>query len=173
MADQQILTSTLVELADTLVDDFDVVDLLTLLTDRCLEAFDVQAAGLMLAAPLGSDLRVMASSSAAMHDLEVFEVQASDGPCIDCYRTGAPCSMWCSATRRSGGRCSRRLRWRLDSVRCRPYQCACVAPPSEPSTCFARPAAPWTTPNCPPHARSPTSRPSPSSSTTPQLTPAT
>lgn len=88
MADQNILTSTLVELADTLVDDFDVVDLLTLLTDRCLDAFDVQAAGLMLAAPIGSDLRVMASSSAAMHDLEVFEIQASDGPCIDCYRTG-------------------------------------------------------------------------------------
>lgn len=43
MADQDALTRTLVELADTLVDDFDVVDLLTLLTDRCVEAFDVQA----------------------------------------------------------------------------------------------------------------------------------
>ena len=90
MADQEVLTRTLVELADTLVDDFDVVDLLTLLTDRCLEAFDVQAAGLMLAAPMGGDLRVMASSSATMRDLELYEVQASDGPCIDCYRTGEP-----------------------------------------------------------------------------------
>jgi GAF domain-containing protein len=86
MADQNILTSTLVELADTLVDDFDVVDLLTLLTERCLDAFDVQAAGLMLAAPMGGDLRVMASSSAKMRDLELFEIQSSDGPCIDCYR---------------------------------------------------------------------------------------
>ena len=90
MANQNILTSTLVELADTLVDDFDVVDLLTFLTDRCLDAFDVQAAGLMLAAPMGSDLRVVASSSAAMRDLEVFEIQASEGPCIDCYRSGDP-----------------------------------------------------------------------------------
>ena len=88
--DQNLVTSTLVELADTLVDDFDVVDLLTLLTDRCLDAFDVQAAGLMLAAPLGGDLRVMASSSAQMHNLEVFEIQASDGPCIDCYTSGEP-----------------------------------------------------------------------------------
>lgn len=89
MADQEVLTRTLVELADTLVDDFDVVDLLSLLTDRCLEAFDVQAAGLMLAAPMGGELRVMASSSATMRDLELYEIQASDGPCIDCYRTEA------------------------------------------------------------------------------------
>lgn len=88
MADQDALTRTLVELADTLVDDFDVVDLLTLLTDRCVEAFDVQAAGLMLAAPMGGSLRVMASSSATMRSLELYELQASEGPCMDCYRTG-------------------------------------------------------------------------------------
>jgi GAF domain-containing protein len=90
MATQEVLTRTLVELADTLVDDFDVVDLLTLLTDRCVETFDVDDAGLMLAAPMGGDLRVMASSSAAMRDLEVYELQASEGPCLDCYRSGEP-----------------------------------------------------------------------------------
>ena len=78
------------ELADTLVDDFDVVDLLTLLTDRCVEVFEVGAAGLMLAAPSGGDLRVMASSSEAMRDLELYEIQASEGPCLDCYRSGEP-----------------------------------------------------------------------------------
>jgi GAF domain-containing protein len=50
---------------------------------------DVGAAGLMLAAPDG-DLRVIASSSEAMRVLELFELQAAEGPCLDCYRTGEP-----------------------------------------------------------------------------------
>jgi GAF domain-containing protein len=82
------LASTLVELADTLVADFDVVELLTLVADRCVEVLDIDAAGLMLAAD--GELRVMASSSEAMRVLELFEVQAQEGPCLDCYRTGAP-----------------------------------------------------------------------------------
>ena len=81
--------TTLVELADTLVADFDVVELLSLLADRCVEVLDVRAAGLMLVAPDG-DLRVMASSSEAMRVLELFELQAQEGPCLDCYRSGAP-----------------------------------------------------------------------------------
>jgi transcriptional regulator with GAF, ATPase, and Fis domain len=76
-------------LADTLVADFDVVELLTLLTDGCVDVLDVGAAGLMLAAPEG-DLRVMASSSEAMRVLELFELQSQEGPCLDCYRTGQP-----------------------------------------------------------------------------------
>ena len=89
MAREAIIGQTLVELADTLVADFDVVELLTRLTDRCVEVFDVTAAGLMLAAPAG-DLRVMASSSEAMRVLELFELQAQEGPCLDCFRTGRP-----------------------------------------------------------------------------------
>jgi GAF domain-containing protein len=83
------LARTLVELADTLVADFDVVELLTLLTDRCVEVLDVGAAGLMLLAPDG-DLRVMASSSETMRVLELFELQAREGPCLDCYLSGRP-----------------------------------------------------------------------------------
>ena len=89
MTREAALARTFVELADTLVDDFDVVDLLTRLADRCVEVLDVEAAGIMLAAPDGP-LRVMASSSDAMRVLELFEIQAQEGPCLDCHRTGAP-----------------------------------------------------------------------------------
>lgn len=87
MTRESVLARTLVELADTLVDEFDVVDLLMLLADRCVEVLDVQAAGIMLATPDGQ-LRVMASSSEAMRVLELFETQAQEGPCFDCYHTG-------------------------------------------------------------------------------------
>lgn len=83
------LARTMVELADTLVADFDVIELLTLLADRCVDVLDVDAAGLMLTSADG-ELRVMASSSAAMHLLELFELQSQEGPCLDCYRTGRP-----------------------------------------------------------------------------------
>jgi GAF domain-containing protein len=89
MPREALLARALVELADTLVEDFDIVELLALLTDRCIDVLDVEAAGLMLAAPAG-DLRVMASSSETMHVLELFEVQSQEGPCLDCYRTGHP-----------------------------------------------------------------------------------
>ncbi len=89
MPRESLLARTFVELADSLVDDFDVVELLTRLADRCVELFDVDAAGLMLVAPDG-DLRVMASSSEAMRVLELFELQAYEGPCLDCHRTGHP-----------------------------------------------------------------------------------
>ena len=89
MTGEAALARTFVELADTLVDDFDVVDLLTRLADRCVEVLDVEAAGIMLAAPDGA-LRVMASSSDAMRMLELFELQAQEGPCLDCHRTGVP-----------------------------------------------------------------------------------
>jgi GAF domain-containing protein len=88
MSREALLARTMVELADSLVDDFDVVDLLTLLTDRCVAVLDVSTAGLILA--VGGELRLMASSSEAMRVLEVLELQSEEGPCMDCYRTGQP-----------------------------------------------------------------------------------
>jgi transcriptional regulator with GAF, ATPase, and Fis domain len=87
--ERDIIMRTMVELADTLVEDFDVVDLLTIVADRCVEALDVSAAGLLLAST-GGDLRVVASSSEAMRVVELFELQEAEGPCWDCYRTGEP-----------------------------------------------------------------------------------
>ena len=84
---ETLLTRTFVEAADTLVRDFDVVDFLTTLATRCTDLFDATEAGIMLADRSGG-LRLLASSSQAMRHLEVFELQHSEGPCIDCYRTG-------------------------------------------------------------------------------------
>jgi GAF domain-containing protein len=89
MQNEPLLIRTLVELTDTLVDDFDVVDLLTMLSDRCVEVLDVAAAGIMLVAPEG-DLRVVASSSDRMRLVELFELQSDEGPCVDCFRSGLP-----------------------------------------------------------------------------------
>jgi GAF domain-containing protein len=80
---------SLVEMADTLVDDYDVVDLLTGLADRCVDLLGVSAAGVMLASPEGG-LGLVASSSEAMRLLELFELQAQEGPCLDAFRTGQP-----------------------------------------------------------------------------------
>ena len=89
MSRETLLTQTFVELADNLVDEFDLVDLLTTLADRCVEVLDVSAAGLMLVAPEG-ELRAVASSSEAMRVVELFELQSQEGPCLECYRTREP-----------------------------------------------------------------------------------
>jgi GAF domain-containing protein len=86
---ETVLARTMVELADNLVDDFDIVDLLTTLSDRCVEVLDIAAAGIMLAAPDGQ-LRAMTSSSEAMRIVELFELQSQEGPCLDCFHTGHP-----------------------------------------------------------------------------------
>jgi GAF domain-containing protein len=87
MAREADVVKALVEMADTLVDDYDVVDLLTGLADRCVSLLDVSAAGVMLASPEGS-LGLVASSSEAMRLLELFELQTQEGPCLDAFRTG-------------------------------------------------------------------------------------
>jgi len=89
MPREALLVRTLVELADSLVAEFDVVELLTVVSDRCIDVLDVAAAGLMLVGPDG-DLRVMASSSEAMRMLELFELQSREGPCLDSFSTGLP-----------------------------------------------------------------------------------
>ncbi len=87
MLREDVLVRTFVELADTLVDDFDISELLTRLTDRCVDLLDVSASGLMVAAP-HEELRVVVSSSDAARVLELFELQANEGPCPECYETG-------------------------------------------------------------------------------------
>ena len=99
-----------VSLVDSLLDDFDVVDLLTGLTERCAELLDIAAAGFLLADPL-HQLRLLAATSEQTRELELFQLQADEGPCVDCYATGQPVSV--ADLRRgdsSGGRGSFRPR---------------------------------------------------------------
>ncbi len=87
--DQELLSDTFVELTDTMVVGFDVIDFLHVLTDRSVQLLDVSAAGLLLADPRG-ELRVVAASSQAARLLELFQIQNDQGPCLDCFRSGQP-----------------------------------------------------------------------------------
>jgi hypothetical protein len=87
--DGQLLSDTFVELTDTMVAGFDVIDFLHVLTDRSVQLLDVAAAGLLLADPRG-ELRVVAASSEAARLLELFQLQNDQGPCLQCFRSGQP-----------------------------------------------------------------------------------
>ena len=86
---EERLSEAFVDLADTLVDDFDVLDFLHSLATHCIALLDVDEAGLMLADGSGR-LVVAASSTEQVRLLELFEVQNDDGPCLDCYASGEP-----------------------------------------------------------------------------------
>jgi GAF domain-containing protein len=87
--DTDLLSDTFVDLADTMVADFDVIEFLHVLTDRSVRLLTASAAGVMLADPRGQ-LRVAAASSEAAALLELFQLQNDEGPCLDCFRTGQP-----------------------------------------------------------------------------------
>ena len=84
---QTLTATTFVEIVDALVGDFDVIDVLTSLTSRCVELLDAAAAGILLADDDGH-LRVVGASNEETHLLELVQVQNDEGPCLDCYRTG-------------------------------------------------------------------------------------
>ena len=86
------LADVFVEMADTLVDEFDVIDFLHVLTERCVQLLGVSAAGLLLTDQRDS-LQVVAASSERTRLLELFQLQTDQGPCVDCFRTGQPVSV--------------------------------------------------------------------------------
>ena len=86
-ARQTLTATTFVEIVDTLVGDFDVIEVLTLLTSRGVELLDAAAAGILLADGDGH-LRVIGASTEQIQLLELFQVQSHEGPCLDCFHTG-------------------------------------------------------------------------------------
>ena len=87
MPREQRLAEVFVELADTLVEEFDVVDFLQTLTERCVELVDTDAAGLMHDDQRGT-LQVVAYTDESARLLELFELQKQEGPCLDCFASG-------------------------------------------------------------------------------------
>ena len=87
MAREQRLAEVFVELADTLVEEFDLVDFLQTLTDRAVELVDADSAGLMLDNQRGQ-LTVVAYTDDRTRILELLELQNDEGPCLECFSTG-------------------------------------------------------------------------------------
>ena len=84
---ETLLADTFVELADTLVDEFDLIDFLHILVERTVALVDADAGGIMLSDQRGG-LEVMAASSHAAELVELFEVQEQEGPCLEAFRSG-------------------------------------------------------------------------------------
>jgi GAF domain-containing protein len=83
------LTEVFIQLADTLVANFDLVDFLHDLTDQAAEVSHADAVGIVLADHHGR-LQFMASSNESGRALELFQLQAEEGPCVDCFRDRTP-----------------------------------------------------------------------------------
>jgi transcriptional regulator with GAF, ATPase, and Fis domain len=107
------LTQTFVELADTLVAGFDLIEFLQMLTERCVQLCQVDAAGVLLTDPQGT-LALVAASSEQAQLVELFQLQTQTGPCLAAYRSrapvicadlGAPAQRWpaFAAAARAGG----------------------------------------------------------------------
>src|ERR1700712_1738762 len=83
------LANAFVGLADTLVADYDVIELAQQLIDSTLSLLPITAAGILLGDSSGA-LHVFASSSEQSRLLELLQVEADVGPCLEAYRTGHP-----------------------------------------------------------------------------------
>ncbi|MFD0573450.1 GAF domain-containing protein [Kitasatospora gansuensis] len=89
MTREQQLTEVFVKVADSLIDDFDLIDFLQQLSERCMDLLDVAAVGILLA-DQHDHLQVLAASDEHTRVLELFALQHDQGPCVDSYRSGIP-----------------------------------------------------------------------------------
>lgn len=86
---EEMITETLVHLADNLVSNYDANEMFYVLVDSCRSVLKVDHAGLMLIDPSGG-MRVVAATSEATHLLELLQIQNDEGPCLDAVSSGIP-----------------------------------------------------------------------------------
>jgi AmiR/NasT family two-component response regulator len=84
---EQMLLETLTVVADTLIDDFDVVEFLHELAERCAAICEAVDVGIVLVNDR-PELVVMASTSERLHAIEALQLSAGHGPCLDAFVTG-------------------------------------------------------------------------------------
>src|SRR5690349_4509118 len=143
------LAEVFVEVADTLVDDFDLIEFLRTVTARAAELVNVAAVGLLLADTHGQ-LHVMAASDEQTRLLELLQLQHREGPCLEAFLSGAPVVNADLAATPAWG-----------SAPSTPFRCACAPASSGLSTCSAPAPRPWTPGTCGSSRPSPTSPRSP------------
>ena len=121
------LADVFVDVADTLVADFDVIEFLHTVAGHATEMTGAAAAGLMLS-DLDGGLHYMGASDESARLLELFQIQHEEGPCLDCYRTGrrsprsdlATASLALAGLHRAGARLGREVGARLPHAAPRP-----------------------------------------------------
>lgn len=86
---EQRVADAFVRVADTLTADFDIIDLLHTLVTECVALLDVDAGGLVIADENG-DLQLVASTSEQAQLVEIMQLSAGVGPCVDAFTTGSP-----------------------------------------------------------------------------------
>jgi GAF domain-containing protein len=89
---EHLVSSAFTRLADTLVDEYDVIDLLDRLVGFCVDLLPADAAGIVLG-DARHELRAVAASNEAAHVMELLQLQSDEGPCLDCFQTGRPVSI--------------------------------------------------------------------------------
>lgn len=116
------IADAFVSVADTLTADYDIIDLLHTLVDVCVDLLDVDAGGILIADDLG-DLQLVASTSEQAEFVEVMQLNAGNGPCVDSFKTGSPSPWMTSRPRGHRGPSFGRLQLSRASVRCLPPRC--------------------------------------------------
>lgn len=86
---EERINEAFLKVADTLMDSYDIVDLLSTLVHECADLLGRQAGGIMIVDVAG-DLELLASTSEAAEFVEVMQIAAGRGPCVECFDTGKP-----------------------------------------------------------------------------------
>jgi GAF domain-containing protein len=89
---EQRINEAFVKVADTLMDSYDIVDLLSTLVNECTDLLGVDAGGMLIADTFGN-LELVASTSEEAEFVEVMQLAAGAGPCVECFTSGAAVSV--------------------------------------------------------------------------------